>query len=159
YDWREPRCGAQAEVLTALVHDVDAVYRAALDYSERLRPATAEETARDGHPALGALGLVRAGTVREASLSGRVVPTFFGVRRLPGALRVSRTFVEVEPPVLVGGPDETRLAAEALHDLPPLQPPEWEALARRLTSSGCPFLALAVAETRLDSARARGAVR
>ncbi|HYY06673.1 MAG TPA: hypothetical protein VE997_08840 [Candidatus Limnocylindria bacterium] len=159
YDWREPRCGAQADVLTALVHDVDAVYRVALEYGERLRPATAEEVARDGHPVLRALGLVRAGTVREASLSGRVVPTFFGARRSPGPLRVSHTVVEVEPLAFAVGPDERRLAAQALRDLPPVQAPEWETLARRLTSAGCPFLALAVAETRLEAASARSAVR
>ena len=43
YDWREPRARADRAVLAGVTHDVDAVYRAVLEYSERERLATDAE--------------------------------------------------------------------------------------------------------------------
>src|SRR5437870_2732489 len=51
------------------------------------------------------------------------------------------------------------LASEALRDIPPFRAPEWDTVARRLVASGCPFVALALADAGLTSARAGRAVR
>jgi hypothetical protein len=41
--------------------------------------------------------------------------------------------------------------SEALRQLPPVHPPEWDGFARRLVSAGCPLLAVAVYESALKS--------
>jgi len=161
YDWREPRCATGAGVLTAITRQVDAVYRVSLDYVERSRPATATETAELGPLARGfrAVGLAAPGTVREATTKGSVDALLFTARRGSRPVPVARTATQVEPSALTPRPDVAALASEALRDIPPFRAPEWDTVARRLVASGCPFVALALADAGLTSARAGRAVR
>jgi len=161
YDWREPRCATGAGVLTAITRQVDAVYRVSLDYVERSRPATATETAELGPLARGfrAVGLAAPGTVREATTKGSVDALLFTARRGSRPIPVVRTATQVEPSALTPRPDVAALASEALRDIPPFRAPEWDTVARRLVASGCPFVALALADAGLTSARAGRAVR
>jgi len=161
YDWREPRCATGTGVLTAITRQVDAVYRVSLDYVERSRPATATETAELGPLARGfrAVGLAAPGTVREATTKGSVDALLFTARRGSRPVPVARTATQVEPSALTPRPDVAALASEALRDIPPFRAPEWDTVARRLVASGCPFVALALADAGLTSARAGRAVR
>ena len=164
YDWREPQCAAESVVLAALQHDVGAVYRVSLARSERWRPATeAEIRARPiGHAASKALALLRLatpGVVLEESISGAVVMSTFpgiaGGRRVGIARRAKR----VEPTRLNRALRVGPLVAEALKALPPPRNPQWDAAARRLVSSGCPFLALAVSDMRPGLASSHHGIR
>ena len=161
YDWREPRCATGTGVLTAITRQVDAVYRVSLDYVERSRPATATETAELGPLARGfrAVGLAAPGTVREATTKGSVDALLFTARRGSRPVPVARTATQVEPSALTPRPDVAALASEALRDIPPFRAPEWDTVARRLVASGCPFVALALADAGLTSARAGRTVR
>ena len=161
YDWREPRCATGAGVLTAITHQVDAVYRVSLDYVERSRPATATETAELGPLARGfrVVGLAATGTAREATTRGSVDVLLFPGRRGSRPIPVARTVTQVEPSALTPRPDIAALASEALQDVPPFRSPEWDTVARRLVASGCPFVALALADAGLTSAPAGRAVR
>jgi len=156
YDWREPHCAAHVDVLTAVQRNVDAVYRVSLDYTERSRPATDAELAlRSGRSpglasVLRALHLVASRTVREEALTGTVALSAFA----PGSSRhipVSRTAEHLEPTALTPRIDIGAAVAEAIAALPPPPEPQWAGVARKLVSAGCPFLALAVYETRLRS--------
>jgi hypothetical protein len=57
---------------------------------------------------------------------------------------------QLEPSVATPRLDLEAVVAESLRDLPAPPAPQWEAVARDLVAAGCPFLALAVAETRLE---------
>src|SRR5438046_168299 len=153
YDWRELRCASGAGVLTAITRQVDAVYRVSLDYVERSRPATATETAELGPLARGfrVVGLAAPGTVREATTQGSVDVSLFTGRRGTRPTPVARTVTQVEPSALTPRPDVAALASAALQDLPPFRAPERDTVARRLTASGCPFVALALADAGLTS--------
>jgi len=164
YDWREPRCAAHVDVLTAIERDVDAVYRVSLDYAEHWRPATDPELAQPGtRPeasavVLRALHLVPAHRVREERLSGSIALVTFASappRRVP----VSGTAQELEPSAFTARLDVGRVVAEAIADLPAPPVPQWDDVARRLVSAGCPFLALAVSETRLGTGAAHLAIK
>ena len=96
------------------------------------------------------LGLAHAGSVREVSVSGDVTVAPFGPRRVT----VARAVAQVEPTVLTPRPDVGDLAAEALGGLPRFRAPDWDAVARHLSRSHCPFLALALVDAGLVSARA-----
>ena len=161
YDWRELRCASGAGVLTAITRQVDAVYRVSLDYVERSRPATATETAELGPLARGfrVVGLAEPGTVREATAMGSVNGLLFTGRRGSRPIPVARTVTQVEPSALTPRPDVAALASEALQDLPPFRTPEWDTVARRLAASGCPFVALALADAGLTSTAAGRVVR
>src|SRR5437773_684669 len=125
------------------------------------RPATATETAELGPLARGfrAVGLAAPGTVREATTKGSVDALLFTVRRGSRPIPVVRTATQVEPSALTPRPDVAALASEALRDIPPFRAPEWDTVARRLVASGCPFVALALADAGLTSARAGRTVR
>src|SRR5437867_5813857 len=159
YDWRELRCASGAGVLTVITRRVDAVYRVSLDYVERSRPATATETAELGPLAQGlrVVGLASPGTVREATTWGSVDALLFTGRRGSRPIAVARTATQVEPSALTPRPDVAALASETLQDIPPFRAPEWDTVARRLAASGCPFVALALADAGLTST-ARGRV-
>jgi len=148
-------------VLTAITRQVDAVYRVSLDYVERSRPATATETAELGPLARGfrVVGLAAPGTVREATTQGSVDALLFTGRRGSRPIPVSRTVTQVEPSALTPRPDVAALASAALQDLPPFRAPEWDTVARRLTASGCPFVALALADAGLTSTAGARVVR
>ena len=161
YDWRELRCASGAGVLTAITRQVDAVYRVSLDYVERSRPATATETAELGPLARGfrVVGLAAPGTVREATTQGSVDALLFTGRRGSRPIPVARTVTQVEPSALTPRPDVAALASAALQDLRPFRAPEWDTVARRLAASGCPFVALALADTGLTSTAGGRVVR
>jgi len=148
-------------VLTAITRQVDAVYRVSLDYVERSRPATATETAELGPLARGfrVVGLAAPGTVREATTQGSVDALLFTGRRGSRPIPVARTVTQVEPSALTPRPDVAALASAALQDLPPFRAPEWDTVARRLTASGCPFVALALADAGLTSTAGGRVVR
>ena len=161
YDWRELRCASGAGVLTVITRRVDAVYRVSLDYVERSRPATATETAELGPLAQGlrVVGLASPGTVREATTWGSVDALLFTGRRGSRPIAVARTATQVEPSALTPRPDVAALASETLQDIPPFRAPEWDTVARRLAASGCPFMALALADAGLTSTAAGRVVR
>jgi hypothetical protein len=161
YDWREPRCTADRAVLSALVRRADAVYRISLDHAERWRGATPDEVAQRGQTGafLRAVGLSRAGTAREISVAGSASVSFFTARDAARRVALARSVTQVEPTPLTARPDAAGLAADAVRDLPAFRAPEWDALARRLTSARCPFLALALADAGLVSSPSRRAVR
>ncbi len=161
YDWRELRCASGAGVLTAITRQVDAVYRVSFDYVERSRPATAAETAELGPLARGlrVVGLAEPGTAREATIRGSVDALLFTGRRGSRPIPVARTVTQVEPSALTPRPDVAALAAAALQDIPPFRAPEWDTVARRLTASGCPLVALALADAGLTSTAGGRVVR
>jgi hypothetical protein len=164
YDWRERRCAAHADVLTAIQRNVEAVYRVSLDYAERTRPATDAEIARPDARSrnvvsvLGALHLVAPKTVREERLSGSVAVSSFA----PGGSRretVSRTGASVEPSLLTSRIDVEDAVAAATAKLPAVRAPQWDTVAKKLVAAGCPFLALEVWDARLAGVRAHRRVR
>jgi len=161
YDWRKRRCRATGPVLTALAKDVDGVYRVSLQYTERTRPATPEETARREWAAtvLHALHIGSGDTVREESVSGIVVMTSFAGTDHPYRVPIARTATRIAPTALTERLDPVAIAGGAIRKLPPLPRPRWDAVARRLTAEGCPFLALALCETRMDGAATRRPLR
>ena len=153
YDWREPHCAADAVVLTALRYDAVAVYRVSLDRSERTRPAT--ETEVTAHPvshaasrALAPLRLAKPGTVLEESISGTVVVSTFTAAGGNRRIGVARRVAVFEPFGIARRIRIGPLVAETLKDVPLPRDTEWEPVARRLLSTGCPFLALAIADVR-----------
>src|SRR2546426_272488 len=106
-----------------------------------------------------AVGPAAPGTVREATTKGSVDALLFTARRGSRPIPVVRTATQVEPSALTPRPAVAALASEALRDIPPFRAPEWDTVARRLVASGCPFVALALADAGLTSARAGRAVR
>jgi hypothetical protein len=148
YDWREPHCKAEGDVLTAVQRNVDAVYRVSLEVAERSRPLT--EAERAAHPGglLRALHLVARDTAREEVLTGSVAVRLFTPEG-GSRIMVARSATEIEPWALTPRLDVAAAVRESLAGLPPMAPPQWEVVARRLVGAGCPFLALAVADARL----------
>src|SRR5439155_845429 len=128
---------------------------------ERSRPATATETAELGPLAQGfrVVGLAAPGTVREATTQGSVDTLLLTGRRGSRPTPVARTVTQVEPSALTPRPDVAALASAALQDIPPFRAPEWDTVARRLAASGCPFMALALADAGLTSTAAGRVVR
>jgi hypothetical protein len=149
-------------VLTAATKGVDAIYRVTADVSERMRPATAAElegTWRAPRALFGALGLVAADKVREESVTGTAVLISFTRTGTPAKALITGRAVRVEPTVGSARLDVDAAVLAALRALPPPPAPEWEAVARRLASAGCPTYALALADARLLDGPARRAVR
>ena len=165
YDRREPQCAADFAVLTGLERDVDGVYRVSLDHTERSRPASAAEAAQPRAPrrTFGNLfGLLDSGSPRSAleeSLSGTITASAFTVsgrsRRARISLRATHVGATARTPRL----DAAAAVTDAMRGFPALSEPQWEELARRFASSGCPFLALAVCEMRLKGSRTERSVR
>jgi hypothetical protein len=158
YDWREPHCAGDATVLLALHHDVDAVYRVALEHGSTMRPPTpaeAEELGRRAKPVravLGGVGLAKRDTVAEETVSGSVVLTSFKGAVESRRARVRRTLTRLEPTPFGARLDVGAAVADALRALPAVPAPAWDRVARRLTTTGCPVLALAVYDARLHGA-------
>jgi len=157
YDWREPRCKAEAAVLAALASSTDAVYRVTLDVQAHARPVTPADL-RSPASCPRSLGTVLAAlrggqpqAVREESVTGNVAVSLFS--RSPTAPRVGveQRATCLEPGAPAALLDLPAIAADALRALPPPQAPEWEAYTRRLLAAGCPLLALSVAEARLGT--------
>jgi len=157
YDWREPRCAAEATVLAALTSSTDAVYRVTLDAVAHTRPVTPADLRspaacpRGLGKVLVALHGAEPNAVREESVTGNIALSLFS--RSPSAPRVG---VEQRATCLEPGAPATLLdlpaiVADALRELPPPHVPEWEAYSRRLLAAGCPLLALSVAEARLGT--------
>jgi len=157
YDWREPRCAAEATVLAALTSSTDAVYRVTLDAVAHTRPVTPADLRspaacpRGLGKVLAALHGAEPNAVREESVTGNIALSLFS--RSPSAPRVG---VEQRATCLEPGAPATLLdlpaiVADALRELPPPHAPEWEAYTRRLLAAGCPLLALSVAEARLGT--------
>src|SRR5262249_52644766 len=102
YDWHEPRCTAYWAVLPGLEHDVDAVYRISLDYSEASRPLVEPDpTPRTGlEQVLRALDVGSHGSERRESVSGTVALFSFGPSPENPSIPIARTVTYVEPTVL-----------------------------------------------------------
>jgi hypothetical protein len=158
YDWREPHCASDAVVLLALHHHVDAIYRVTLEHASTMRPPTpaeAQELSRRAKPVravLGGVGLARRDTVAEETVSGSVVLTSFGSAVESRRTRVARTLTRLEPTPFGARLDVGAAVADALRALPAVPTPAWDRVARRLTTTGCPVLALAVHDAHLQSA-------
>jgi hypothetical protein len=165
YDWREPQCTAEADVLIAFASNTDAVYRVVLDAAAHTRTVTdadrKSEAARPrGLP--GVLATLRGGepqAVREESVDGSVALLVFSRDASPTRVPVKGRAARFEP----GAPstllDPAALAARELRKLPHPRTPEWEAYARRLVGAGCPLLAMSVAEARLGTGTTFKSVR
>jgi hypothetical protein len=72
---------------------------------------------------------------------------------------VSRLATTVEPSALSCRLDAGEAVAASLAALPAPPAPEWDAVARELLTARCPFLALAVHDTRLRPTGADAAVK
>lgn len=164
YDWREPACSAKAPIVQALDSNAEGVLRVVLDYESRVRPATDAELARGNdrpgrlRSAFGALRLATLGTVVEERVSGRVTLIPFTRAERSRSMPVSRSATHLEPTAFTPRLNAGAAVAATMRELPALVPPEWEGFARRLVSSGCPFLALAVCDARRDCGRGRRSV-
>jgi hypothetical protein len=165
YNRREPQCAADSAVLTGLERGVDGVYRVSLDHTERSRPASAAEAAQPRAPrrTLGNLfGLLDSGPPRSAleeSLSGTITASAFTVSGRSRRARISLGVTHVGATARTPRLDAAAAVTDAMRGLPALSEPQWEELARRFASSGCPFLALAVCEMRLKGSRTERSVR
>jgi hypothetical protein len=149
YDWREPQCAWDRVLLAGVTRGVDAVYRAVLESSEHERPATDQEWEDLGKGLLGFRRLVERPLVREEVLTGTVTRSALvskdGMVRT--ALHRGRVALATDEERI----DVGLAVAEAARGLGAPPEPEWEALARRQLKQGCPFLALAIADTQLAS--------
>jgi len=152
YDWHEPHCTAYWAVLPALEHDVDAVYRVSLDYSEASRPLVEPDpTPRTGiEQFLHALDVGSHGSERRESVSGRVALFSFGASPESPSIPIDRTVTYVEPTMLAPRLDIASAVGEAIGQLGAVRAPDWDGFGRWLLSSECPLLALGVSEARLD---------
>jgi hypothetical protein len=152
YDWREPRCAWDRALLAGITRDVDAVFRAVLEYSERTRPATDEEW-----ESFKSFQGIRVGfrrlderpTVREEVVTGIVTRTALVLKDPVARASLHRRRVTLAT-------DDERVdvaaaVADAVHELGAVPDPEWEGLALRQMKQGCPFLALAIADTQLPA--------
>jgi hypothetical protein len=157
YDWREPQCaGEQRLVLAAVQHGAEAVYRVTLRSAEHERPATDAEWSDLDARRFGFRRTRRRPHVREELLTGGVVRTAFvaeGATRRGSLYR--RRVARAEDSTRI---DVAVAVADAVRELGPPPPAQWDAVARGLLRDGCPFLALGVAET-LVAEPAREAVR
>jgi hypothetical protein len=157
YDWREPHCAADRAVLTGVARGVHAVYRAALEYAERERPATDEEWTLLGQTRVGFRRLRARPAVRVEVLSGAVDRVVFVAKDAAAraSLQRRRVTLATDPRRL----DAAAAVAEAIAALGAVPPPDWDGVARRLVRTGCPFLALGVADTQLVGSAAREPVQ
>lgn len=150
YNWRETRCAADWVMLTAARNGLAGVYRMTLDYAERRTPASKTDVLPASRHALravlGAIGLATPDVIVEESITGAVTvaPATGGASRLP----LSATSREIEPTAFSAGLDVRGAVAAAVGKLARPKEPDWEAVARKLLASGCPFLALAVSDAR-----------
>jgi len=147
YDWREPHCAWDRTVLAGVTQDVDAVYRAAVEYSERERLATDEEWEELNAARLGFRRLVERPRVRQEFVTGTVTRTVLVTKDA-----VTRASLHRRRVTLAGDKERIDVAAavaDVVHGLGAAPDPEWEGLARRQLKQGCPFLALAIADTQL----------
>ena len=147
YDWREPQCAWDRTLLAGVTHDVDAVYRAVVDYSERERPATDYEWDELRGFRTGFRRLRERPMVREEIVTGAVARSALVLHDA-----VARASVYGRRVSLASDRERIDVAvaiAETVRGLPELATPEWDGLARRLLKQGCPFLALAIADTQL----------
>src|SRR5262245_40771702 len=166
YDWRERQCASHAAVHTGLEHEVDAVYRVTAEYARRTRPLGEGERTTRGAPGLGVrtlgvVGLAHPDTVVEEEVRGNVSVTTFTAHRASPPRALARKLERVHPTAFTPALDIAAVVTEAIARLPPFAAPQWDALARKLVTVGCPLLALAVQEARLGatSAVARGVRR
>jgi len=147
YDWREPHCAGERAVLAGVTYGVDALYRVVLGHSEQQREASDAEWAELAGDRIGFRRLRVRPTVREEVLSGTVGRSAFVARdgaALTSVYRRRVTLVRDARRI-----DVALAVAEAVRELGPVPVPEWEGVARRLAKSGCPFLALAIADAQL----------
>jgi hypothetical protein len=155
YDWREPRCAAEADVLIAFATNTDAVYRVVLEATSQTRPIRASDRASQAARPRGlprVLATIRGEepkAVREEALHGSVALAVFAPDAKPARVPIEARATHVEPGAPATLLDPAALAARALRQLPPPRTPAWEAYARRLVGAGCPLLAMTVAEARL----------
>ena len=150
YDWREPQCAWDRAVLAGITRDVDAIYRAVLEYSERERLATDAEWEQLRGARVGFRRLVERPTVREEIVTGTVSRSALVLKDAVARASLHRRRVTLAS-------DRERIdvavaVAETVHGLGTVPAPEWEGLARRQLKQGCPFLALAIADTQLAAA-------
>jgi len=157
YDWHEPHCTAYWAALPALEHDVDAVYRVSLDYSEASRPLVEPDpTPRTGmEQLLRALEVGSHGSERRESISGAVSLFSFGASPGSPVIPIARTVTYVEPTLLAPRLDIASAVGEAIGQLAAVRSPDWDGFGRWLLASECPLLALGVVETRLDHGAAQ----
>jgi hypothetical protein len=148
YDWREPHCAWDRTLLEGVTHDVDAVYRVAVEYSERERPATDQEWDELNADRLAFRRLVERPQVRQEFVTGTVTRTVL-VTKDP----VTRASLHRRRVALASDKERIDVAAavaDVVRGLGAASDPEWEGLARRQLKQGCPFLALAIADTQLE---------
>jgi hypothetical protein len=134
---------------------VAAVFHAKLDATEKLRPAEAGDTSR--LPPLGwntrdlrhRVGLGGAAQVVEQTVTGTITVWAFtgkSERRTVTSSAIHRAPLLRRERLEVG-----TMVGEAVRDVTiPAQAPRWDQVAKRLVSSGCPFLALALHDARVQ---------
>jgi hypothetical protein len=149
YDWKEHRCAADAVTLSALDAGFAGGYRVKLDYATRMRKASRGPSDKAG---------ARRRNVLEARLTGTVALSAFTETSPARPITVSRT-ATARTGRASPGIDIQALVIEAVQKLPSLREPDWDGFARRLLKSGCPLLAVAVAETRLHTKATRAGIR
>jgi hypothetical protein len=149
YDWREPQCAWDRTLLAGVTLDVDAVFRAVVEYTERERPATDGEWEELRGARVGFRQLRERPTMREEVVTGTVSRSALVLRDAVSRVSLHRrrvTLAEDRERI-----DVAVVVAETAHGLGVPAAPEWDALARRQLKQGCPFLALAIADTYLAS--------
>jgi hypothetical protein len=141
YDWKEPRCTADPVTLGGLEAGVAGGYGVTLAYgtgaAKKLRGAKARRP------------------VVEDRVTGSVALSTFTDEPPTPAIHVLGTAPPRAPRARPARIDVRGAVSEGIRKLPALKDPEWEAFADRLIKGGCPLLAIAVAETRLDGSSAR----
>jgi len=147
YDWREPHCAWDRTILAGVTYDVGAVYRAVVEYSERERPATDAEWEELNAGRFGFRRLVERPRVRQEFVTGTVTRTALVTRDavVRASLHRRRLALATDNERI----DVGAALADVVRGLGATPDPEWEGLARRQLKQGCPFLALAIADTQL----------
>jgi hypothetical protein len=147
YDWREPQCVWDRTLLASIIRDVDAIYRAVIEYSEHERPATDEEWEDLRKSRFALRRMIERPMVREEVVTGTVARSALVLKDA-----VSRASLHRRRVTLADDGERLDVAAavaETVHGFGALPAPEWDAHAHRLLKQGCPFLALAIADTQL----------
>jgi hypothetical protein len=142
YDWKEPRCEADALTVSALDANVTGGYRVALDYVSRTKTVGPKKGKGGGKAE-------KRRTVLEEKLAGSLTMSVFTEDRSPKPIQLARTATQPSVHGAASRIDVATAVREALEKLPPLGEPQWGAFATRLVSSRCPLLAVAVAESHL----------
>ena len=147
YDWREPHCTWDRTLLAGVTLDVDAVYRVAVEYSERERMATDAEWEELNASRLPFRRLAERPRVRQEFATGTITRSSLVTKDAVARASLHRRRVTLAT-------DKERIdvaaaVADAVRGLDAAPNPDWEGLARRQLKQGCPFLALAIADTKL----------